>query len=84
MSDTTRPLHEIAAEIRRTWPNVHPTAAPYLEALESLSAPGDRYFAEDGKTQVLYFLSNASAWRGPDAKRIKNELRVMVGQKPTR
>jgi hypothetical protein len=30
---------------------------------------------------VLYFLANAGTWRGPDAKRIKAELKEMVGMK---
>jgi hypothetical protein len=30
---------------------------------------------------VLYFLANAGTWRGPDAKRIKNELKALAGIK---
>jgi hypothetical protein len=79
-----RPLHVIAAEIRQTWPKVNFGAVPYLEAMEQLTTVTDMYYTESGRTMVLYFLSNSGSWRGEDAKRIKNELRVMVGQKPTR
>lgn len=82
--NTVRPLHIIAAEIRQTWPNVYFGAVPYLDALSTIDAITDAFYAEDGKTQVAYFLANAGTWRGPDAKRIKNELRAMVGLKPSR
>lgn len=82
MSTTTnRPLHEIAAEIRRTWKNVYFGAVPYLEALGSLTNITDNYGVESGKSIVNYFLSNASTWRGDDAKRIKAELKKLVGVK---
>lgn len=32
----------------------------------------------DAKTIVVYFLSNASSFRGPDAKRIKAELKSLI------
>lgn len=87
MSETTsqaRPLREIAAEIRRTWPKVNYAAVPYLEAMEQLGSVSDDYYADRGSDIVRYFLSNSSSWRGEDAKRIKNELRVLVGMKPVR
>lgn len=80
MSDqkTTRPLHVIAAEINRTWPKVNFAARPYLDAMSALSSIDDSYLYEDGRGVVVYFLSNASTWRGPDAKRIKAELKAML------
>jgi len=36
---------------------------------------------DNGKSVVLYFLSNASQWRGDKAKEIKKELKQMVGLK---
>lgn len=78
---TTRPLHVIAAEIRRTWPKVYFGAVPYLEALESLTDITDNYGQDSGKSMVLYFLSNATTWRGEDAKRIKIELKKLAGVK---
>lgn len=84
MSTTTenRPLYQIASEIRKDWgAKINFAAKPYLEAMSSLTNVTDSYGCEDGKTQVLYFLSNASTWRGEVAKRIKAELKKMVGLK---
>ena len=75
---TTRPLHEIAREIRKDWKNVYFGAKPYLDAMASLDSVNDNYGWDSGKTIVLYFLGNASTWRGETAKRIKTELKAMV------
>lgn len=76
--EVTRPLHEIAREITRTWKNVNYAARPYLDAMRSLTSVNDSYGYDDGKGIVLYFLSNAGSWRGDDARRIKAELKAMV------
>jgi hypothetical protein len=76
-----RKIHEIAAEIRKTWPNVWFGAKPYLDAMGSLSEPTDMYGCDDAKTIVVYFLSNATMWRGDDARRIKAELKKKFGIK---
>ena len=73
-----RPLYEIAREIRKTWTKVSPYAEPYLEAMQSLNTINDNYYFDSGKSIVLYFLSNASTWRGDDARRIKAELKEML------
>lgn len=78
-----RSLHVIAREIYQTWPNISPYALPYLEAMGYLDRITDVYGAEVGYDIVRYFLSNAAGWRGEDARRIKLELRGMVGLKPT-
>lgn len=80
MSDqkNVRPLSVIAAEIVRTWKSPNYAAKPYLAAMFDLNAVTDRYGYEDGKGIVLYFLSNASSWRGEDARRIKAELKALV------
>lgn len=72
---TTRPLYEIANEIKKDWKNVYFGAVPYLNAMETLSNINDNYGYDTGKSIVLYFLSNATTWRGDTAKRIKNELK---------
>ena len=76
-----RSLYLIASEIRRTWPKVNYAAVPYLDAMRSLDSISDNYGEDSGKSIVLYFLSNASTWRGPDAKRIKAELKSLAGIK---
>lgn len=74
---TIRPLSEIAKEIIQCWKNVYFGAEPYLEAMQTLNSIDDNYFADDGKSIVLYFLANAATWRGEDARRIKKELKDM-------
>lgn len=76
-----RPIYEIAKEIKRTWPKVYFGAVPYLDAMRSLDKPSDNYGCDSAKSIVLYFLSNATTWRGEDAKRIKSELKKLVGIK---
>lgn len=73
-----RPLSTIAAEIRRDWKKINYAAKPYLDAMSQLHSPSDKFYAEDGKSIILYFLSNASGWRGDVAKRIKSELKEMA------
>lgn len=82
MAQTTRPLYEIAADIRKDWgAKVNFAAKPYLDAMASLNSIEDNYGWDSGKTIVLYFLGNASTWRGETAKAIKKELKSMVGLK---
>lgn len=78
MATATRPLSEIASEIRKDWKNVNFAAKPYLSAMASLNSIQDSYGYDSGKSIVLYFLSNASSWRGDVAKRIKAELKKMA------
>lgn len=79
MSDLAeRPIYEIAAEIRRKWAKVNFAAKPYLDAMDTLEYVTDDYYEDDGRSIVLYFLSNAAAFRGEDAKRLKAELRARL------
>lgn len=77
----TRPLHEIASDIRKHWKNVYFGAKPYLEALEDLTSIDDKYGYDDAKSIVMYFLANAGTFRGEDAKRIKSELKFIANIK---
>ncbi len=72
-----RPLYQIASEIRKDWKNVYFGAAPYLQAMGTLNSINDNYGWDSGRSVVLYFLSNASTWRGETAKRIKTELKTL-------
>lgn len=74
-----RPLFVIANEISILWKKPYFGAVPYLDAMKSLSGPGDNFGFDSGKEIVLYFLSNANGWRGDDARRIKAELKKIVG-----
>lgn len=78
MSEATtrhRPLCDIAREIQSVWPKPYFGAVPYLEAMLSLDQVGENYGCDTGESVVLYFLSNATTWRGEDARRIKAELK---------
>ncbi len=81
MTTTSRPLWEIAQDIRRDWKKVNYAAEPYLSAMEGLNSIGNMYGCESAKHIVLYFLSNASSWRGETARKIKKELKTLAGLK---
>jgi hypothetical protein len=73
-----RPLSAIARDIKRNWPKVYFGAVPYLDAMCMLDTIADSYGQDSAKSIVLYFLGNATTWHGPEAKRIKTELKSMV------
>ena len=74
----TRPLYEIANEIRKDWKNVYFGAKPYLDAMKCVNKITDMYIYDTARTIIAYFLSNASTWRGEVAKRVKKELNDML------
>lgn len=74
----SRPIHEIASEIKRLWKPPYFGAVPYLDAMLCLNNISDNYGVDSGTSVVAYFLSNASSWRGPDARRIKAELKSLL------
>lgn len=73
-----RPLRIIAQDIAQDWQRINVYARPYLDAMRTLDSMADRYYCDDARSVVLYFLSNANTWRGPVAKAIKAELRSML------
>ncbi len=77
----SRPINEIAREIKKDWVNVNYGAKPYLDAMFSLVNITDKYYEDSAKSIVSYFLSNASTYRGETAKKIKLELKAMIGAK---
>jgi len=70
-----RPIYEIAKEIENDWANVHFAARPYLRAMHSLDKVTDYYGADSAVEILLYFGANAKSWRGPAARRIKQEIK---------
>lgn len=76
-----RSLGVIADEIYRSWKPVNYAAKPYLEAMAVLDSIDGKYGEDSAKSIVLYFLSNAQTWKGPDARRIKLELKALAGVK---
>lgn len=79
-----RPISAIADEICETWldrhgyPNIHWSALPYLKVMHDLNDISDNYGYDSARSVIRYFLSNASQYRGEDARRIKTELRKML------
>jgi hypothetical protein len=73
-----RPLYLIAADIRQHWKKPYFGAIPYIFALRHLNTASEMYGADSATSVIAYFLSNAQTWRGPDAKRIKSELREIL------
>jgi hypothetical protein len=73
-----RSLETIAYEIQADWKKPYFGAVPYLDAMTQCNNVTDNYFSDSCSSIVRYFLSNASSWRGPVAKRIKAELKEMV------
>lgn len=79
-----RPLHIIAREIREDWTKPYFGAVPYLEAMETLEGINDNYGYDSAHTIIIYFLSNATTWRGDTARRVKAELKAIQNRKGSR
>lgn len=73
-----RPIYQIAIEIKKDWKKTYFGAVPYIDAMLDLDDVTDAYGAENAHSIILYFLSNATTWRGEVAKRVKAELKEMV------
>jgi hypothetical protein len=76
-----KPLHEYAREIRADWKSVYFGAKPYLDAMSDLDDISDIFGYDNARTIVLYFLANATTWRGEEARRIKAELKKLANYK---
>lgn len=76
-----RTLAAIARDIRTHWKKPYFGAVPYLEAMGTLGGLNDQYGLDDARSIARYFLANAGTWRGEDARRIKGELKAMLGDK---
>ena len=74
----TRPLETIASEIQSDWKNINYAAVPYLDAMATMQSVQDDYGYDSGKSVVVYFLSNATTWRGETARRVKKELKALI------
>lgn len=77
IGETTN-LHAMSLIIRRHWPKPYFGAIPYIDAMGSLSSIRDNYYADSGHYIVMYFLANASTWRGEVAKAVKARLIVLL------
>ena len=68
----------LACVISDDWAKVHVAARPYLNAMFTLDSINDNYYADNGRSVVLYFLNNASSWKGETAKAVKAELKARL------
>ena len=75
MNLENKSIAELAAIIRKDWQKVNFAAKPYLSAMDCMSDINHSFGFDSGKSIVLYFLSNASSWRGDVAKAVKLELK---------
>jgi|TARA_R110000822_G_scaffold28203_6_gene83991 hypothetical protein len=77
----SRSLNTISHEILTYWTKPYFGAVPYLNAMRELNSINDNYYDDTARTIVMYFLANASTFRGIEAKRIKLELKSMLNNK---
>ena len=75
---TKRPVYKIANEILNNWNKPNYAARPYLAAMLTINDITELHGYDTAKSIVLYFLSNASTYRGSKAKELKNELKNLI------
>lgn len=71
-------VSEIAHAIAKDWDKVSPYAADYLNAMKDIQDIEGNYYADSAKSVVLYFLANASTYRGENARSYKALLKEMI------
>ena len=76
-----RPIHAIADEIIKDWTKPYFGAVPYLGAMRFLHTMKDSYGYDDARTVILYFMANATTWRGEKAREIKAELKALTARR---
>ena len=73
-----RSISSIARDIKRVWVKPYFGAKPYLDAMMSLDSINGRFYEDSAESVVMYFLANASTFRGNDAKVLKLELKNLL------
>lgn len=77
----SRSLSRIAIDIWKDWPAPYFGAVPYLCAMAQCDTINDHFGYGREDLIVRYFLSNAKTWRGENARKIKAELKTILGVK---
>ena len=77
MTNEKRSIRAIALDIRKDWVKVNYAAKPYLDSMLELDSINDKYGFDNARSIILYFLSNASSFRGERAKALKTELKAL-------
>lgn len=75
---TKRPVYKIAEDILNSWGRPNYAARPYLAAMLTINNEDEKYGHETAKSIILYFLSNAGTFKGPEAKILKAELKQLI------
>lgn len=75
-----RPIKEIVKDIVETWKDPGEIVQPYMDALEHLQDPSESYYQDSLVETVNNFTSRAKGWRGEDAERLKDELKLYIKQ----
>ncbi len=73
-----RSISSIARDIKKSWAKPYFGAKPYLDAMTQLHSINDKYIFDDARSVIMYFLANASTFRGNDAKVLKQELKNLL------
>lgn len=81
MENIKRPVYKIAQDILNNWSRPNYAARPYLAAMLTINNENEQFGHDTAKSIILYFLSNASSYRGPKAKELKNELKTLINNK---
>lgn len=71
-------VSEIAYAISKDWQNISPYAKDYLNAMKEITDIDGDYYADSAKSVVMYFLANASSYRGENARAYKALLKDMI------
>ena len=71
-------VSDIARLIASDWKNISPYARDYLNAMKEINDIEGSYYADSAKSVVLYFLANAGAYRGENARTYKAILKEMI------
>jgi hypothetical protein len=76
-----RPINKIADDINNNWAVPYFGAVPYINAMAALDTIDDPYGDETARVVLRYFLVNSAGWRGKEARRVKAEIKSMLGMK---
>ncbi len=74
-------LAEIAQIIELDWSKPYFGAVPYIKAMKKMQSIEDFYYMDSASTIILYFLANASTWRGDIARATKAKLKQLLSSK---
>lgn len=75
-----RSIRAIALDVKANWPKPFYGAVPYLDAMLTLQTAEDYYGLDSARSILEYFLANANTFRGEHARRLKAEIKGLLGR----